>query len=77
VFEVNAVGRRTLRAAFHEPNAVISRLRYPGADYGKQYQCRTRSPDGKEVAFYRLINDGLGAGSSDCIAGRAGVVWIK
>ena len=56
------------------PRELVSPPRYPAYDYDKQYECSVRSPRGDQIAFYRPVDTGVGAGGG---LGIVGILCVR
>ena len=68
---VNSTGKPTIRRA--TSSDLAGRPRYPSYDYGKQDECGARSSRNGEIAFYRPVDTGVGAGGF----GVLGIICLK
>jgi hypothetical protein len=70
-YHVNLKGRPTIQRV---PRTALGPPRHPNPGNYAQYECKTKSPDGTKIAFYRPISNDLGAGGG--IAGRVGFICV-
>jgi hypothetical protein len=70
-FAVNSQGVPRVRPA--KPRSNAGPVRLPDAGTYIQYQCPTRSPATQQIAFYRPVDDDLGAGGG---SGRVGIICV-